>query len=104
MKINKNNIFVADNNEINNVHIFTQSGDIIRSFIRLDNGTGDVHFCFDMYNNIIVSDYSSKSIQIYTINGELIHKIVCKDYPRGIAVDNNNNIICVCSDSVVYIY
>ena len=41
---------------------------------------------------------------VYTINGELIHKIVCKDYPRGIAVDNNNNIICVCSDSVVYIY
>ena len=33
VKINKNNIFVADNNEINNIHIFTESGDIIRSFI-----------------------------------------------------------------------
>ena len=104
VKINKNNIFVADNNEINNIHIFTESGDIIRSFIKLDNGTGPIYFCFDSYNNIIVSDCSSNSIQIYTINGELIHKIVCKDYPRGIAVDNNNNIICVCSDCVVYIY
>ena len=104
VKINKNNIFVADNNEINNVHIFTQSGDIIRSFIKLEKGTGPIHFCFDLYNNIIVSDYRSISIQIYTINGELIHKIVCKDYPSGIAVDNNNNIICVCYDSVVYIY
>ena len=104
VKINKNNIFVADSNKINNIHIFTQSGDIIRSFIKLDNGTGPIHFCFDLYNNIIVSDCSSMSIQIYTINGELIHKIVCKDYPRGIAVDNNNNIICACDDSVVYIY
>ena len=104
VKINKNNIFVADNNEINNIHIFTKSGDINRSFIKLDKGTFLIHFCFDLYNNIIVSDCSSMSIQIYTINGELIHKIVCKSYTRGIAVDNNNNIICAYSDGVVYIY
>ena len=104
VNINKNNIFVADHNEINNIHIFTQSGDIIRSFIKLDKGTGDIYFCFDLNNNIIVSDCSSMSIQIYTINGELIHKIVCKSNPTGIAVDNNNNIICACNDSVVYIY
>ena len=104
MKINENNIFVADNNEINNIHIFTKSGDIIRSFIKLDKGTSGIHFCFDLYNNIIVSDSINKSIQIYTINGELIHKIVCNDYPLGIAVDNNNNIICVCDDGVVYFY
>ena len=104
VKINKNNIFVADNNEINNIHIFTESGDIIRSFIKLDNGTSDIHLCFDSNNNIIVSDGDSNSIQIYTINGELIHRIVCKNYPRGISVDNNNNIICGCYDSVVYIY
>ena len=104
VKMNKNNIFVADSNKINNIHIFTESGDIIRSFIKLDNGTGPIHFCFDLYNNIIVSDYRSKSIQIYTINGELIHKIVCDSFPNGIAVDNNNNIICVCDDNVVYIY
>ena len=104
VKINKNNIFVADNNKINNIHIFTESGDIIRSFIKLYSGTGDIYFCFDLYNNIIVSDYWNKSIQIFTINGDLIHKIVCKDSPRGIAVDNNNNIICACIDVVVYIY
>ena len=103
VKINKNKIFVADNNRINNIHIFTQSGDIIRSFIKLDNGTYLIHFCFDLNNNIIVSDYWNNSIQIFTINGQLIHKIVCKDNPLGIAVDNNNNIICVCYD-VVYIY
>ena len=104
MKTNKNNIFVADKSKINNIHIFTESGVIIRSFIKLDNGTGPIYLCFDLYNNIIVSDNDSVSIQIYTISGELIHKIVCKSNPRGIAVDNNNNIICVCYDGVVYIY
>ena len=104
VKINKTNIFVADNNEINNIHIFTESGDIIRSFIKLDNGTGGIYFCFDLYDNIIVSDYSSRSIQIYTIKGELIHKIVCNSSTNGIAVDNNNNIICACNDGGVYIY
>ena len=104
VKINKNNTFVADNNKINNIHIFTESGVIIRSFIKLDNGTGLIYLCFDLYNNIIVSDNSSNSIQIYTINGKLIHRIVCKSNPNGISVDNNNNIICACYDSVVYIY
>ena len=103
-KINKNNIFVADNNVINNIHIFTESGDTIRSFIKLDNGTSDIHFCSGFNNNIIVSDCVSNSIQIYTINGELIHRIVCENNPSGIVVDYNNNIICVCNDSVVYIY
>ena len=103
VKINKNNIFVADNNKINNIHIFTESGVIIRSFIKLDKGTSLIYLCFDLNNNIIVSDFWSNSIQIYTINGELIHRIVCKNYPNGIAVDKNNNIICACY-GVVYIY
>ena len=104
VKINNNNIFVADNNKINNIHIFTKSGDNIRSFIKLDKGTEYNHFCFDLNNNIIVSDFRSKSIQIFTIAGELIHKIVCKSKPTGIVVDNNNNIICVCNDGTVCIY
>ena len=104
VKIHNNNIFVTDNNKINNIHIFTKTGDIIRSFIKLDKGNGVIYLCFDLNNNIIVSDYRSNSIQIFTIEGQLIHKIVCKSYPKGIAVDNNNNIICVWDDGVVYIY
>ena len=104
IKINNNNIFVADSNEINNIHIFTKSGDIIRSFIKLDKGTALIYLCLDLNNNIIVSDCLSKSIQIFTIAGELIHKIVCESKPTGIAVDNNYNIICVCNIGIVYIY
>ena len=104
VKINNNNIFVADKNMINNIHIFTKSGDKIKSFIKLDKGTGDIYFCFDLNNNIIVSDSANKSIQIFTIAGELIHKIVCESIPTGIAVDNNNNIICVCDSGIVCFY
>ena len=58
VKINNNIIIVADNNEINNIHVFTQSGDAIISFIKLDNGAGNIYFCFDLNNNIIVGDLS----------------------------------------------
>ena len=70
------------------IYVFTKSGDIIRSFIKLEKGTGPIYLCFDLYNNIIVSDYRSNSIQIFTIEGQLIHKIVCESNPKGIAVDN----------------
>ena len=101
---NNNNIFVADNNEITNIHIFTQSGDMIRSFIKLANGTAFIHLCFDLNNNIIVSDFDNKSIQIFTMEGELMHRITCESYPKGIAFDNNNNIICACGNVSVCIY
>ncbi|KAI6661705.1 NHL repeat containing protein [Oopsacas minuta] len=42
VKINNNIIFVADNNEINNIHIFSKSGDLLKSFIKLENGKGGI--------------------------------------------------------------
>ncbi|KAI6661373.1 hypothetical protein LOD99_9956 [Oopsacas minuta] len=104
VKINNNNIFVADNNEINNIHIFSKSGDLLKSFITLEKGRGFIFLCFDLYNNIIISDYFGKSINIFTEDGQLIHKIKC-NYPTGIIVNNNFDIICVSlSDKVINIY
>ena len=31
--------------------------------------------CFDLYNNILISDCGGNSIQIFREDGELIHKI-----------------------------
>ena len=104
VKVNNNNIFVADNNETNNIHIFTKSGDKIRSFIKLANGTGNIYFCFDLNNNIIVSDSVGSVIQIFTMTAHLIHRISCDVSPVGITIDNNNNIICVCHNGIVYTY
>ena len=101
---NNNNILVADKNEFNNIHVFTKSGEMIRSFIKLDKVAGNIYFCFDLNNNIIVSDFLYGSIQIFTNNGLFIHKIVCENSPKGTAVDNNNNIICACKNGIVCIY
>ncbi|KAI6656080.1 hypothetical protein LOD99_11335 [Oopsacas minuta] len=104
VKINNSNIFVADNNEINNIHIFSKSGDILKSFIKLENGEGRIFMCFDLYNNIIISDYLGNSISIFRKDGQLIHKIKCNN-PTGIDVNNNFDIICASYvDDVIYTY
>ncbi|KAI6660228.1 NHL repeat containing protein [Oopsacas minuta] len=104
VKINNNNIFVADINEINNIHIFSKSGDLLKSFIKLENGRGFIFLCFDLYNNIIISDCLGDSINIFTEDGQLIHKIQCNN-PTGIIVNNNFDIFCVSfGDNVVNIY
>ncbi|KAI6661921.1 E3 ubiquitin-protein ligase TRIM71-like [Oopsacas minuta] len=104
VKINNNNIFVADNNKINNIHIFSKSGDLLKSFIKLENVKEFIFLCLDLYNNIIISDYFGKSINIFTEDGQLIHKIKCI-YPTGIIVNNNFDIICASfRDKVINIY
>ncbi|KAI6658681.1 Tripartite motif-containing protein 2 [Oopsacas minuta] len=103
VKMNNNKIFVADNNKINNIHIFSKSGDLLTSFIKLESGTL-IFLCFDLHNNIIISDYLGNSINIFTKDGQLIHKIKCNK-PTGIVVNNNFDIICASnSDNVINIY
>ncbi|KAI6661383.1 E3 ubiquitin-protein ligase TRIM71-like [Oopsacas minuta] len=104
VKINNNNIFVADNNKINNIHIFSKSGDLLKSFIKLENGINFIFLCFDLCNNIIISDNKGNSINIFTEDGQLIHNITCNK-PSGIIVNNNFDIICASlSDKVINIY
>ncbi|KAI6660627.1 hypothetical protein LOD99_10359 [Oopsacas minuta] len=104
VKINNNKIFVADNNKINNIHIFSKSGDLWKSFIKLENGEGSIFLCFDLYNNIIISNNKGNSINIFTKDGQLIHKIKCNN-PTGIVVNDNFDIICARdSDNVINIY
>ncbi|KAI6658887.1 Tripartite motif-containing protein 2-like [Oopsacas minuta] len=104
VKINNNKIFVADKNEINNIHIFSKSGDLLKSFIKLEHGVGSIFMCFDINNNIIISDYFGKLINKFTKDGQLIHKIKCNN-PTGIVVNDNFDIISASSDDdVINIY
>ncbi|KAI6661694.1 E3 ubiquitin-protein ligase TRIM71-like [Oopsacas minuta] len=66
VKINNNKIFVADINKINNIYIFSKSGDLLKSFINLENGEELIFLCFDLCNNIIISDNWGNSINIFT--------------------------------------
>ena len=95
VKVNNNKVFVADNSEHHNVHVFTKLGDLLNSIISLRGGTDDIFLCLDKFNNILISDWSGKMIQIYTLEGLLIHSIECHYFPTGIAVTQDNIIICV---------
>ena len=94
VKLNMNKVFVADNSKTHNVHVFSKSGDLLKNMIHLGHGTDWVFLCFDKFNNILISDSGDKIIQIYTLEGLLIHSIKCVYKPTGIAVTQDNIIIC----------
>ena len=94
VKVNNNKVFVADNSKHHNVHVFSKLGDLLNSIINLRVGTSFMFLCLDKFNNILISDNSGKIIQIYTLDGLLIHSIECHYYPTGIAVTQNKIINC----------
>ena len=104
VKIHKTNIFVADENIYNNLHIFSKSGDFLKSFIKLESGIGYKFVSFDSLNNILISDCKDNSVKIFNQEGQLIYKIKCRR-STGIFVKDNYDIICAShSDNVVYLY
>ena len=58
--------------------------------------------CLDQFSNFIISDSTDKSIQIFTLEGQLIHSIQCEGFPRAVAITNNNTNVCVESDSIQF--
>ena len=97
-------VLVADNDETYNIHMYSKSGDIIRHILKLENGTDHIFMCLDDFSNILVGDDKGKSIQIYTMDGRLIHRIESRGYPRGIAVTKECNIICARCENVIDSY
>ena len=79
-------VIIADNSDTFNIHIYAKTGEFLKSFIKLENGTDHIFMCLDGYSNILVSDDKDKSIQVYSTEGERVHRIECKGYPRGILV------------------
>ena len=100
VKININQVFVIDQSQRNSVHIFSSSGEIVQSWFQVDNSIGPKFLCFDLFNNILISDNVRNSIQIYTMDGELIHTIRCEG-PMDIKVTDSINIICVCANNIL---
>ncbi|KAI6661930.1 hypothetical protein LOD99_9700 [Oopsacas minuta] len=94
VKINLNKIYVADNNEFKNIHIFSKTGDLLKSVIQLANVTRNIFICFDSNNNILISDSVGDTIQIFTPDGRMVHRIKSLPNPAGIAVTQNFHIIC----------
>ena len=113
VKADLNRIFVVDRNTSHNVHVFSKSADLLYSMISVKKDSvnflvsdmraeGVMFMCLDQFGNLIISESEDKSVQIFTLEGQLIHSIQCEGFPRGIVVTNNNTIVCGMSYSIMF--
>ena len=87
------------------IQVLTLEGDKLNSLITCGKGM-DVYdpwfFCLDPLNNIVISEYDSHSIRVFSPEGNLLHKIGRKGHqpgmfylPQGVAVTPNRRLVCV---------
>ena len=105
VKYNSQKLYVMDLGELlikiyNSSYPYTLQNGVISS-----NNISPYYFDLDSNLNILLSDYSSSSIQVYSPKGDLIHTIAeegttpgCVSSPNGIAVTKEGNIVSVCVD------
>ena len=82
------------------LQVFSQDGQLIRGVIPRSDIRHSLFFSLDRIGNIIVADYYN-NIKIFSNSGHLIHTISNNtltedqklDYPTGISVDKQNNIV-----------
>ena len=116
VKLLDNKAFVLSISDSPCLHVFSQSGEKLRSLITCGTEGNEqvkrgLFFCFDKHHEILVSDYGENSIKVFSQEGALLHTLgytqekekemrpngIC---PRGIAVTNDNKIICASSDTM----
>ena len=108
VKLLDNKVFVLSSSDNPCLHVFSHTGEKLRSFITRDRrGNKQVKqgyfFCFDKLQNILISDYSDNSIKVFSQEGALLHTLghtqeeEKKIKPRGIVVTNDNKVICASS-------
>ena len=110
VKLLDNKVFVLSSSDNPCLHVFSQSGEKLRSFItRGIGGYKQVKlgyfFCFDKQQNILISDWADNSIKVFSQEGALLHTLghsqeeENKITPNGIVVTNDNKIICSSHDT-----
>ena len=105
IKLRKELMYVLSNRHNPCFHIFTLNGDKIRSILSLGEGlqlSNPMFFCLDPNANIVVSDNDNHSIQVFTPEGELLHRIGQEGYekgmlfnPKGLFLTKEGKLICV---------
>ena len=67
---------------------------------------GAYFFLLDKRNNIVISDYSAHAIKVFSEKGSFLHTIGehgfeagMFDSPYGIAINNNNKLVCVSNNN-----
>ena len=110
VKLLDNKVFVLSSSDNPCLHVFSQSGEKLRSFItrgaqRNKQIKQGYYFCLDKQQNILISDYGDSSIKVFSQEGALLHTLGCtqekekKIGPQGIVV-TNDKIICASSNTM----
>ena len=105
VKVNNNKVYVLSDTDSQCLHVFSLTGEKIRSLITLDVwGNAQVDqccsFCLDKKQNILMGDYTAGNIKVFSQEGALLHTLgdtqdgeeIIK--PEGITLTNTNKIIC----------
>ena len=104
VKFSNNEMFVLSSKDSPCVHVFTLSGEKTRSLVTRGIGMQvnlPKFLCLDGHNNILISDYWSGNIKVFSPAGDLLHTIRVTrmgNRIRGLAI-NNNKLICVVGQS-----
>ena len=85
--------------------VLTLKGDLLHSLITCGEGIDDLDprfFCLDPLNNFVLSDYKTRSIRVFSPEGNLLHTIGREGhqpgmfyYPYGVAITPNGRLVCV---------
>ena len=105
VKVNNNKVYILSIQDGPYLHVFTLTGEEIRSLITRDyEGIAQVRLCFsfclDKKQNILMSDFVAGNIKVFSQEGELLHTLGDTQNgdkttkPHGITLTDTNKIIC----------
>ena len=115
VKLLDNKVFVLSCSDSPCLHVFSQTGEKLRSFItRSEQGDKQVKgghsLCFDKQQNILISDWADNSIKVFSQEGALLHTLghtqeeKKRITPKGVVVTNDNKIICSSYGTMFYLH
>lgn len=100
IKLLQDSIITLDKSDLC-VHIFSKEGEKKKDLIPLDPNrkSSPLFFHIDSSGNIILSDYDSKSLQVFDPSGNSIHTLQVDENPKGVLV-LKDKLICCYTDSI----
>ena len=85
------------------IHVLTLEGEKLHSLITCGEGIGvldSYYFRWDPLNNFVLSDYGSRSIRVFSPEGNILHTIGREGHqqgifePSGVAITPNGRLVC----------
>ncbi|KAI6655455.1 hypothetical protein LOD99_11413 [Oopsacas minuta] len=105
VKVSRDRVYVLCPYDNPCMHVLTVEGDKLHSLITRGQGMDvlcPLFFCLDPLNNFVISDQDSHSIQVFSPEGKLLHKIGTEGHqqgmlynPLGIVITANGRLVCV---------